>query len=90
MYIRAIQGHSGGALVDPELLNYVCASTWMERVKKDGRLVFFTAPDPLGDELDEEYEDLIEPRKIHDKSKWRVTQDAIYWINMRKEQLSAS
>ena len=23
MYIRAIQGHSGGALIDPELLNYV-------------------------------------------------------------------
>ena len=32
MKIRAIQGHTGGDLVDPEVLNYVGTSAWMERV----------------------------------------------------------
>ena len=111
MYIRAIQGHSGGALVDPELMNYVAIPLgWKEYLyhvggsfamhsimqaglvaggkdTKEGRqTVFFTVLDRLGDELDEEYEDLSQPRRVHYKSKWRVTQDAIYWINLAKAQ----
>ena len=53
MNIRALQGHPGGALVDPELL------------KKDGRLSSFQLRDPFRDELDEEYEDLTQ--KKHEK-----------------------
>ena len=54
---------------------------------KEGReTVFYTVLDPLGNEPDEEYEDLSKPRKVQYKSKWRVTQDAIYWINLRKAQ----
>ena len=81
MKIRVIQDHAG-ALIDPELLNYVAIPIgWKEYLyhvgssftthsimqakliasgkdTKEGRLtVFFTALDPLSDELDEEYKD---------------------------------
>ena len=33
--------------------------------KEGQQTVFFTALDPTGDEIDEEYEDLTKPRKVH-------------------------
>ena len=54
--------------------------------KEGQQIVFFSALDPLGDELDQEYQDSPKPRKVQYKSKWKVTQDAIFWINLRKAQ----
>ena len=55
--------------------------------KKDGRRFFFsTSPDPMSKEPDEEYQYLLRPRKVHNMSNWEVTQDAIYWINLRQAQ----
>ena len=42
--------------------------------------------DPMSDEPEKEYQDLSKPRKVHYKSKWKVTQDAKNWINLRKAQ----
>ena len=106
-----IHGHSGGNLVDSELLDYqeiplgwkeyilhVGGSFTMHSIMqaglragakdtKEGRqTVFFTALDPIGDELDEEYDDLSKPRKVHYQSKWTITQDAIYCVNLRYAQ----
>ena len=109
MRIRAIQGHSGGALVDPELLNYVASPLgWKEYLYHVGgsfamhsivqagliaggkgtkggwQTAFFTALHSLGDELDEEYEDVTKPRKVQYESNWNITQDANYWVNFEK------
>ena len=88
MKIRAIQGHTGGDLVDPEVLNYVGTSAWMERVlvpcrrftpralhhasraprrwkghqRRTADCLLYSSG-PLGDELDEEYEDLHKTMK---------------------------
>ena len=48
------------------------------RGTKEGRqTVFFTPLDPVGDEAEEEYDDLSKPRKVHSKNKWKVCQDAV-------------
>ena len=44
-----------------------------------------TALNPTSNEPDE-YQDLSRPRKVHYKSKWKVTQDATHWINLRRAQ----
>ena len=54
--------------------------------KKGRQTVFFTTLDPMNDEPEEEYQDLSKPRKIHSKSKWKLIQDAIYWITLKKAQ----
>ena len=54
--------------------------------KRDDIQLFFTALDPTNDEPEEEYEDLSKPRKVHNKSKWKIIQDAISWVNLKKAQ----
>ena len=44
---------------------------------------FFTPLHPIGDETEEEYDDLTRPRKAH-KNKWTSSQDAISWVNLGK------
>ena len=51
--------------------------------KEGGQTVFFTPLDPIGDETEEEYDDLTSPRKAH-KNKWTSSQDAISWVNLGK------
>ena len=49
--------------------------------------VFFTPLDPFGDDTEEEFnDDLSKPRKVHYKSEWKVSQDKVNWINLRKAQ----
>ena len=48
--------------------------------------VFFTALDPTGDETEEEYDDLPNPRKGHCKNKWKVSQEAVYWVKLENAQ----
>ena len=52
-------------------------------IKEGRQAVFFTALDPLRGLQKEEYQDLS---KVHDKSKWKVFQDALFWINLGKAQ----
>ena len=40
----------------------------------------------MRDEPEEEYQDLSKLRKVLHKSKWRIIQDAIHWINLRRGQ----
>ena len=72
--IRAIQGHSGGELIDLELLNpvaiplrckeYLYMSAPSHDTHKDDKLsfFFFTPLDPADGETEEEYDDLTKPR----------------------------
>ena len=49
--------------------------------------MFFTPSDPWRDVSEEEFDgDLSKPRKVHCKSKWKHTQDAVNWIHMAKAQ----
>ena len=61
LHICVIQGHSGGDLIDPQFPNYVA-------VPLGGRQTVFTALDPTGDEIDEEYENLTKPQKYITKA----------------------
>ena len=62
-------------------------SSQLERTPQENKhTVFFTALDPTGGEVDEEYEDSTKPRKVHYKNKWTISQDAIYWINLGQAQ----
>ena len=38
------------------------------------------------DSQEREYQDVSKPRQVHYKIKWKVSQDAIYCINLRKAQ----
>ena len=83
-------GHSGGDLINPELLNHLAIPPrWKEYLytvgliaggndTKEGRqTVFFTALDPTGDETQEEYDDFTKPRIVQYKNKWNNSQHAI-------------
>ena len=49
--------------------------------KEGQHKVSFAPLDPLEEESEEEFNnDLSGPRKVHSKSKWKVHQDAVYWI----------
>ena len=49
--------------------------------------LLFTALDPAGDKIDEDYEDQTKPRKVHYRNKRKIIfQDSIYWINLGKAQ----
>ena len=59
------------------------------RESKEGRqIIFFTPPNPFGDNPDEEElcDDLSKPKKVHYHSKWKTTQDAVCWINSARAQ----
>ena len=52
-----------------------------ERYKKEGRqTVFFTPVDPMREPHKEEPCDVTEPRKVRYRTKWKVYQNAVYWI----------
>ena len=54
-------------------------------IKEGRQTVFFTAVDPMSDfQEEEEDHDLTKPRQVQYKTKWKVFQDAIYWINLKK------
>ena len=40
----------------------------------------------MSDSQEREYQDVSKPRQVHPKIKWKVSQDAIYCINLRKAQ----
>ena len=48
--------------------------------------VFFTPLDLFGDNPDEEHpgDDFSKQRKAHYHSKWKTTQDAVYWVNLAR------
>ena len=53
------------------------------KVAKKGRqTVFFTAVDPMHELLGEQDYDVSKPRIVPYKSKWKVHQNAIYWVNL--------
>ena len=59
------------------------------RESKEGRqTVFFTPLNPFGGNPDEEEpsDGLLKPRKVHCHSKWKLRQDAVYWINLARAQ----
>ena len=59
------------------------------RESKEGRqTIFFTPLNPLGGNPDEEEpcDDISKPRKVHQHSKWKNTQDAAYWVNLARTQ----
>ena len=56
----------------------------MKDTKEGRETAFFTPLDPFGDEAEEEYDDLSKPRKVHYKNKWKVSQVAVYWVNVGK------
>ena len=58
----------------------------MERALKNGvKQYFFTHLDPFWKGTEEEFNDL-KPRTVHHKSKWKASQNAVYWINLGKAQ----
>ena len=40
----------------------------------------------VGDDTEEFNNVLSKPRKVHFQSKWKVSQDAVYWVNLGKAQ----
>ena len=73
LYLRAIQGHSGGTMVDPLLLD---ALEWTEYLYHVG-----CSRTMHSSRIYRRWK--IRQRK---SSIWKVTQDAIYWISSRKAQ----
>ena len=52
---------------------------------QEGRqTVFFTLLYPFGGETEREYDDWTVPTKAHYKNKWKVSQDAVNWVNLEK------
>ena len=95
--MRAIQGHSGGNIVDLSLLDDVeIPYNWTEYIyhvnssldlhsiiqsgltagrknTKEGRqTVFFTAVNPVTDSQEDEPYNVMKPRKVPYKTKWKV------------------
>ena len=114
LYIRAIQGHTGGKLIELELLGHVAFPyNWKEfmfhrgssfdctsilksglcaggKRRTDGRQTVFFAPlNPMVENDPEEElpsDDFTKPRKEHYRSKWKHSQDAVYWVNLARAQ----
>ena len=111
LYIRAIQGHTGGNMTASELMGQIGhPHKWKEflfhrgcsynvtsilkpgliaggRESKEGRqTIFFTPLNRFGDNPDEEEpnDDLSKPRKVHYHSKWKPSQDAVYWTHLAR------
>ena len=52
---------------------------------KEGRQTeFFTAVNLMTDSQEDEPYDVMEPRKVPYKTKWKMIQDAIQWINLKR------
>ena len=59
------------------------------RKNKEGRqTIFFTPLNPFGYDPDEEEpgEELSKPRKVHNHSAWKKTQDAVNWVSLARAQ----
>ena len=49
--------------------------------------VFFTPLNPCGDEIEESFHgDLTKPRKVHYKTGWEHSQDAVCWTHLGRAQ----
>ena len=54
---------------------------------KAGRqTVFFTALDPMNEIQTNETYDVKEPRVVPSRTKWKVYQNSVYWINLKSAQ----
>ena len=81
-----------------QYLYHVGSSLWMHSIihsgliaggkdTKEGRqAVFFTAVNPMTDSQEDEPLDARKPRKVLYRTKWKVFQDALCWINLRNAQ----
>ena len=85
---EALVGSSCGKLLWEALVpwtpSYTRDSSQVKDTKEGRETAFFTPLDPFGDEAEEEYDDLSKPRKVHYKNKWKVSQVAVYWVNVGK------
>ena len=110
LYIRAIQGHIGGDLIEPELMGHVAKRfKWKqflfhrgcsfnpksileeghiagrEEIREGRQTVFFTPLDPYA--IEETIQgDMSKPRKVHCKTEWTHTQNAVCWIHLARAQ----
>ena len=54
---------------------------------KEGRqTVFCTAVKPMTDSQEDESYDVTKPRNVQYKIKWKMYQDAVHWINLKRAQ----
>ena len=76
VYVRAIQGHSGGETIAPDLGEWTYSSR--KRIRKTDSI--FSPLNPLeSDDEEEEYHDNMKiPRNVHDCSKWKNDQDSVF------------
>ena len=99
MYVRAIQGHSGGELIAPELMNYVAVPLrWKElkyhvgssftvsSILQAGLIVVGKdSTEGWQTDTEERYDDgLSKPRTVHYNNKWKISQDVVHCVNLRK------
>ena len=59
-----------------------------EKAEKEDRPFSSRPLNPFGDNPDEEKldDDLSKPRKVNYHSKWKTTQDAVFWVNLARAQ----
>ena len=100
LYFRAIQGHSGGNLVDLALQDNVLLRDEIYSITRSGLIpgggsfsrnrqsVFFTAVNPTDDDqrMEEVQYDLDKPRIAPYKNTWRPHQNKVYWCNLKLAQ----
>ena len=54
---------------------------------KQGRqIVSFTSVDPMSESQKDEPHDVTKPRQVPYRTRWKVNQDAVYWINLTSAQ----
>ena len=111
LYMRAVQGHSGGNKVEPSQhgnvknpynwIEYVCHVGSSHdcnsvirsgpiaggRDSKEGRqTVMFTAEDPVNEPQEDEPYYVTKPRQVPYRTRLKVHQNAIFWINLKSAQ----
>ena len=59
---------------------------WRENCKEARQTVFFTTVDPMNEPQRDEPYDVKEPREVLFRTKWKVCQNAVYWINSKSAQ----
>ena len=75
--------HDGSSLCMHSIIHSDCRR---KRDTKGRQTVFFTAFSLMTDFEEEKYHDVTKPRKVQCKTKWKVFQDAVCWINLRNHQ----
>ena len=102
-YLRAIQGHSGGFPIKPEMLGYtIILDDWKEsffqrRSSWDAPSLLGSGLIPGGKENDKSrqavfftpqpHDDNADPQKVHYKTFWKHNQDAVYWIKFPEPKI---